>query len=281
MNGDANFVLVPANEIASTKTNPNLVVKGFPGTTFRYINWNLKRPMFQDKKVRQALTYAINKAAITKNIYKGYETPADALFPPVFPYYNPKVKTYPYNLAMAKKLLDEAGWKVGSDGIREKNGQKFHFVLLTNKGNVNREKTIVFLQNCWKQIGVDCEVRAIEWNTLNKKYIDLKNFDAAFLALSHGSVPDLKSIMIPGGYFNSGSYDNPEMTKLANDLPQTADVSKQYQILKRAQEIVAEDLPWTITSFTVDTYAYAKNVKDLDIKWFGRWWPADWHVATK
>jgi peptide/nickel transport system substrate-binding protein len=278
-NGDANLVQVPANDIAATKSFPNLVVAPKPSRTYMYLEWNLKRPFFSDIKVRQALTMAVNKAAIAKGIYKGYYTPASAWFPPVFPYYNPNIKIYNYDVAGAKKLLDAAGWKVGKDGIREKNGVKFHFTLITNKGNVNREKSCVFIQSCYKQVGVDVEVRAIEWNTLNKKYLETKNFDAAYIALSHGSVPDLKSVLCPGGYFNEGSYNNAEINKLADQLPLTEEVSKQYDILKRAQEIVAEELPFSVMLFATDTYAVAKNVRDFDVKWFGRWHPADWNVV--
>jgi peptide/nickel transport system substrate-binding protein len=280
MNGDANVVSVPANEIAATKGNANLVVKAYPSTSYMYLEWNLKRPFFSDIRVRQALTMGVNKAAIAKGIYKGYYTPASAWFPPVFPYYNPKVKVYNYDIAAAKKLLDDAGWKVGKDGIRAKDGVKFHFVLITNKGNVNREKSCVFIQSCYKQIGVDVEVRALEWNTLNKKYLETKNFDAAYIGLVHGSVPDIKSVLCPGGYFNEGSYNNAEINKLADQLPLTDEVNAQYDILKRAQEIVANELPFSVMLFATNTYANAKNVKDFDYKWFGRWHPSDWHVAN-
>lgn len=280
MNGDANVVQVPASDIATTKNNPNLVVKAYPSLSYMYLEWNLKKPMFSDIRVRQALTYAVNKSAIAKGIYKGYYTPANSWIPSVFPYYYPKVKTYDYNVAKAKQLLDQAGWKVGSDGIREKDGKKFHFTLITNKGNVNREKTCVFIQSCYKQIGVDVEVRAVEWNTLNKTYLETKNFDAAYIGLVLGTVPDLKTILTPGAYFNEGSYNNPVMNKLAEQLPLTEDVNKQNDIMKQAQVIIANDLPFSMMLFASNEYAYAKTVKDFDYKWFGRWQMADWHVAS-
>lgn len=276
--GEANFCDVPAAEVSVTKQVPSLVVRTSPSLMFRYLVWNFNKPYFKDKKVRQALTYAINKEAIAKNIFKGFEKPLDSLYPPFYWTYNPNVKKYPYNVTLAKKLLDEAGWKVGKDGIREKDGVKLKFSILTLKGNPGREKTAVFLQNCWKQVGAQVDVRALEWNTLNKKYIDTKNFDVALLTLSHGSTPDPKGLFEPGQQFNQGSYNNPEVTRLCNEFNKTFDKAKQKEIIFKIQEIIAEELPYSVLIYIENIYTHNKNVKDVDVKWFGRWQPADWHV---
>lgn len=276
--GDANYCSVPAQEVAATKKVPSLVVKSSESLTFRYLIWNFNKPYFKDKRVRQALTYAINKDAIAKNIFKGFEKPGDALYPPFYWCYNPNIKKYNYDVAKAKKLLDEAGWKIGKDGIREKDGTKLKFAILTLKGNPGREKTAVFLQNCWKQVGAQVEVRALEWNTLNLKYIDTKNFDVALLTLSHGSIPDPGGLFKPGQQFNSGSYNNPEITKLSDELPKTFDKAKQKKILDRIQEIVAEELPYSVLIYIDDIYTYNKNMQDVKVKWFGRYQPAEWHI---
>lgn len=245
---------------------------------YRTIIWNFNRPVFKDKLVRQALTYAINKEAISKNIFKGYEKPLDSIYPSFYWAANPNVKKYPYDVAKAKQLLDQAGWKVGKDGIREKNGTKLKFTLLTLKGNPSREKTAVFLQSCWKQVGAQVEVRALEWNTLNKKYIDTKNFDCVLVTQSHGSTPDPKNLFAPGQSFNQGSYNNPEVTRLCDEFNKTFDKAKQKEIIFKIQEIVAEELPSSVIIYLEDIFTHNKNVKDVDIKWFGRWWPSDWHV---
>lgn len=276
--GEANYCSVPASEVSVTKQVPSLAVKTSPSLMFRYLVWNFNKPYFKDKEVRQALTYAINKEAIAKNIFKGFEKPLDSLYPSFYWAYNPKVKKYPYNVALAKQLLDKAGWKVGKDGVREKNGVKLKFSILTLKGNAGREKTAVFLQNCWKQVGAQVDVRALEWNTLNKKYMDTKNFDVALLTLSHGSTPDPKGLFEPGQQFNQGSYNNPEVTKLCNDFNKTFDKTKQKEIICKIQDYIAEELPYSVLIYIEDIYTHHVRTKDVENKWFGRWQSADWHV---
>lgn len=279
--GEANLTFVPPADIPAMKKISDLSIQDFPDATIMYLALNQKRPFFEDKRTRQAIAYAINKEALSKGVYKGYYKPASAYYPSMHWFHNPNVKKYDYNISKAKQLLDEAGWKVGRDGIREKNGVKFKFTLLALKGNVGREKTCVFIQSSLRQLGIQVEVRSLEWVTLNTKYLDLKNFDAAYVALSQDFYPEPGSSFGRDGTFNYGSFYNAEVETLIQKVNNAEDRQQVKDALFRIQEIVQEELPVIVLLYPSNTYAMAKGVKDVNFVYGNYFHPADWHVDSK
>lgn len=92
--------------------------------SIRMLLMNTTSSILGDLNVRKALNHAVDKESIAKNIFDGIEKPADTIFAPNVPHTNVKLEKYGYDLAKAEAMLDEAGWKKGADGIREKNGKK-------------------------------------------------------------------------------------------------------------------------------------------------------------
>lgn len=276
--GEANYTYIPATDIAATKKISSLMIKDFPDATDMYLSLNMKRPFFADKNCRQAIAYAINKEALARGVYKGYYKPASAYYPDFLWYHNPNIKQYNYDVAKAKQLLDAAGWKVGKDGIREKNGVKFSFTLIALKGNANREKTCVFIQSSLKQIGIQVEVRSLEWVTMNTKYLDTKNYDACYIAMGLGTFPSPSSEFAKAGTFNHASYYNPEMEVLCQKINEVSNKEEAKKIMYRVQELVQDELPVIVLLYPNSTYAMAKNTKDIDM-YAGTWWlPSAWHA---
>ncbi|MEA4963695.1 ABC transporter substrate-binding protein [Lutispora sp.] len=276
--GEANFTFCSAADIPATKKLSNVTVKDFPDASIMYISFNLRRPFFSDKKVRQAIAHAINKDALSKGVYKGYYIPASSFYPSLHWFHNSKVKTYDYSLSKAKQLLDEAGWKVGKDGIREKDGVKFKFTLLALKGNVGREKTCVFIQSSLKQLGIAVEVRSLEWNTMNTKYIDAKNYDAAYISMSQSFIPLPASDFGKNGTFNSGSYYNAEVEKLIDVVNEANSKQEAKDAMFRIQEIVQDELPMLTLLYPSNTYAMDKRLQDVKLIYGNYYQPAEWHV---
>jgi len=159
---------------------------------------------------------------------------------------------------MAKKLLDEAGWKVGKDGIREKDGVKFKVSCVTNKGNVMREKAIVLLQSALKPLGIAVEPRILEWNTMWEKYVDIGKYEMVYggMTLSlHGNQDGLWHSDPMIGYFNKGRYANPKLDEIW-DLARV-EFDKLYS---DAQKMLADDQPWTFTVYRTTSFAVKNNV---------------------
>ncbi|MBQ4106326.1 MAG: hypothetical protein IJC73_01950 [Lentisphaeria bacterium] len=103
----------------------------YPGHVYTYIGYNLKLPLFQDCRVRQALTMLVDREKILRDIYCGLGLVATGPFFPGSPYADPAIKPWPFDVAAARKLLAEAGWRdTDQDGILDRNGEKFSFTIM-------------------------------------------------------------------------------------------------------------------------------------------------------
>ena len=142
--------------------NLDFVVTFTPSITYEHIDLNLDNPLLKDKRVRQALVYAINREEMVNALFEGKQQVADHLVAPKDPWYtnDPKqVKVYKYSRREAQKLLDEAGWVVGPDGIRTKNQKRLSLTFMTTAGNKTRELVQVYLQEQWKQVGIEVTLK--------------------------------------------------------------------------------------------------------------------------
>ena len=217
---------------------------------YTYLGYNLLSPLFQDKRVRQALTYAINKESIIQGVLLGLGVVATGPYKPDSWVYNPHVKRYPYNPEKAKELLKEAGWEDSNgDGILDKDGRPFAFSILTNQGNTQRTNAGVIIQADLKKVGIEVNVRIVEWAAFLKEFINKKNFEAVILGWSVPQDPDQydvwHSTKTKETELNFVSYNNPEVDRLLDLGRHTFDLEKRKEYYYKFQEILAEDQPYT------------------------------------
>ena len=228
---------------------PFLKTYSQPSLGYTYIGYNLKNPLFQDKRVRQALTYAINREEIVQYVLYGLGEVATGPFPNHLWYANPNVKPFSYDPQKARQLLAEAGWKdTDGDGILDKDGKPFQFRLITNSGNEIRKDVGVLVQRQLREVGIDVKFELYEWSVFLKNFINAKAFDACILGWGLSPDPDdyqiWHSSQIEKG-FNFVSYKNPEVDLLWEEGRREYDVEKRKQIYWRIHELMAEDQPYT------------------------------------
>lgn len=217
---------------------------------YTYLGYNLLSPFFQDRRVRQALTYAIDKKSIIEGVLLGLGVVCTGPYKPDSWVYNPNVKKYPYNPDKARELLKEAGWEdTDGDSILDKDGQPFSFTILTNQGNTQRTSTGVIIQANLKKVGIEVKVRVVEWAAFLKEFINKKNFEAVILGWTSPQDPDQydvwHSTKIKETELNFISYKNPEVDKLLNLARHTFDREERKEYYYKFQEILAEDQPYT------------------------------------
>ncbi|TXT47654.1 MAG: Oligopeptide ABC transporter periplasmic oligopeptide-binding protein OppA [Spirochaetes bacterium] len=264
--GEANRVFVPESDVARMSAIPGLNVQRYVGPVFDCVVWNTKGVFYSDKRVRQAMSYAINTQQIVSGIYKGNGRVGVSSFVPTSPYYNPNAKRYAYDLAKAKALLDEAGWRVGKDGIRVKDGQRFKIFMITNKGNIMREKILQYVQSALKLVGVEVEAQILEWNTFLTKYVEVGKFDGYVGGFSTGLTANHAAFYhsdVNKGFLNRGRYSNAEVDALFDKIKETIDLKEQARLAWKAQEIISEEVPYTFIINRTQAFAYAKNVRDV------------------
>ncbi|MBF0273603.1 MAG: peptide-binding protein [Nitrospinae bacterium] len=238
------------------QTNSEFFEKNFNkfkyiGSVYTYLGYNHEREIFKDKRVRQAITYAIDKNEIIEGVLLGLGQPAQGPYKPGTWFYNDKVKKYPYNPEKAKELLKEAGWSdTNGDGLLDKDGKDFTFTIITNQGNSLRAKTAEIIQMRLKAIGINVEIMIIEWAAFLKDFVDVGKFDAIILGWSvSGSDPDQYDIWHSSktgpSQFNFVHYINKEIDELLVKGRKIFDHEERRKYYDRFQEILAEEQPYT------------------------------------
>ncbi|MCC7275282.1 MAG: peptide ABC transporter substrate-binding protein [Alphaproteobacteria bacterium] len=216
------------------------------------LSLNNERPQFKDPAVRRALYLALDKATIVKDIYYGAHRLTESFLPRESWAYNPDLPQHRYDPAEARKILDDAGWKPGPGGVREKDGVKLAFTNSTTSGNHLREQTQQLLQQGWQQIGAQMTIRnfppAVMWGDYWRK----SEWDSVIVGLIFpvGSDPDtsdrLGSWAIPvksGSGANTMQYANPEVDRLLRESVGLLDREQRKRNYQQVQAIVRADLP--------------------------------------
>ena len=233
------------------------------GNMYNYIGWNLRRPLFQDLRVRKALAQAVNIPQMIKYIIYGRGTQSTGIFTPKMWFFDPKVQPLPYDPAAARALLDEAGWKPGPDGIRVKDGKRLSFTLLTNNGNEVRRDIATLVQDDLKQIGVEVKVEIYEWAVLLKRFVNKGEFDAIVLGWGLGNDFDQYAIWHSSQThpeeLNFVDYQNPKVDRLLTDLRQEYNRPEILKLAANLQQTIYNDQPYLFLFVPESTSVLWKN----------------------
>jgi len=222
----------------------------YPASAYSYLGYNLRRPLFQDKRVRQALAYAIDKQEIIDGVLLGLGQVATGPYKPGSWVYNPDVQRYRYDPEKARDMLAEAGWRdIDGDGVVEKDGQPLAFTIVTNQGNDQRVKAGEIIQRRLAEVGVKVKLRVIEWAAFLKEFINPGNFDATILGWNIPPDPDGYNVWHSSKTgpreLNFIAFKNAEVDRLLEEGRGTFDKAKRKQAYDRFQEILAEEQPYT------------------------------------
>ncbi|MGG5331456.1 nickel ABC transporter substrate-binding protein [Enterococcus sp. AZ163] len=182
LNTDAFNALSKDNSLVSVSSQP---------VASRAILLNSKRENLQSLQVREAITHAINKKNIINGILNGSEEEAESLLPKTAPYSNVELKHIDYDVEQAKKLLDEAGWKEGDDGIRYLNGKPLKLIFSYNAQNAQEGTVAESIQADLKEVGIDLSIVSEEKQDFLDRQKD-GDFDLQY-SLSWGTPYDPQS----------------------------------------------------------------------------------------
>ncbi len=225
-----------------------------PGLIYEHIDLNLDNPILQDKRVRQALVHAIDREAVSQQLFEGRQPVAHASVSPLDWVYTEAIRTYPYDPTLAGRLLDEAGWGDLRDGIRHNQaGAPLQLAFGTTAGNRSRELVQQVLQSQWRELGIDVRIqnqpaRVFFGETVSKRKFPAMAMFAWISAPENVPRTTLHSDMIPSEENNWGGqnytgYANPEMDRLIDQIEVELDREKRKALWHRLQALYAEDLP--------------------------------------
>lgn len=218
---------------------------------FGFIGWNLKRPALQDRNTRIALAHLVNRKLMNEKFRYGLSELATGPWHYKSDYASKKVKPIEFDPKKALELLQKAGWadrdKEGKLS-RIEDGKKVYLQLTLMTANEDTQKYFTVIKEDARQVGVQIDIKLVEWNTM-MKLVDESNFDGAALGWGMGSVDfDPKQIWhsasdIPGGS-NFVHYRNSEVDRLIDEARGTMDKAKRIPILQRVFEMIAADAPY-------------------------------------
>lgn len=243
--------------------------------SFSYIGWNMdgSNPFFGDRRVRRAMSHALNVPRIIERITYNLATPCYGIYHPDAWMFNPEIELIPFDLARAAALLDEAGWEVDSkDGwrYRQVDGRRvrFDFTLLMAQESQTAPRIAAIFQEDLRRIGVQMNTRSMEWASLSEQ-VRRHEFQAQTAGWGTGTDPDTgwnlwRTEEYEGGR-NYGGYSNARVDELFELGRREFDFEKRRAIYQEIQKIIYEDQPYTFMYNTPLLAVFNNRIRGVEM----------------
>ncbi len=258
--------MIDADAINQYTGNDKFTVSLSDPTSTRQIVLNTTKEVLADKEVRQALQHATNKQAISDGIFYGLEQPADTLFAETVPYCDIDLEPYAYDVEQAQSMLDEAGWVVGADKIREKDGQKLNIDLLYNSDSVTEKAIAEYLQSEYQKIGISLNIHGEEEQSYRDN-MKAGNFDMVF-NICWGTPYDPQSSLaamrapVYGDYAAQlGLEDKAEIDQAITDILVSTDEQKRQDLYTFVLTRLHEDAVYIPLTYECNKAIYRSDLK--------------------
>ncbi|MEV0392228.1 peptide ABC transporter substrate-binding protein [Polymorphospora rubra] len=217
-----------------------------------------------DVRVRQALLLAVDRETMVKEVYLGQASVADSILPPTSWAYDPGVEPrYPYQPERAAALLDDAGWRPGPTGVRERDGEPLRFEVVAGTNTKAWVDTAHVLAESWRRLGVDVELTLLDFGELMGKVVQNRDFGVFLLAYTWGQDPDqselFSSAAIEAG-FNCFTFTDSEVDSALDAGLGTVDRAERRRLYHRYQARMAELVPAPMLVFLKGIYGINRRV---------------------
>lgn len=264
--GEVHMVaLVPWDKVRELTPAPGLRLNRVVGNGYEHVTLNQRHfPPFADVRVRQALAHAVDRDLLVKTLLDGQVEVVHGPIQPLSPAYEPNVTRYAFDTSTANRLLDEAGWVRGADGVRAKGNARLAFSLITQAGFAIRENVAQSLQQAFRTIGVDMQLRLLDGTSISSVWFK-GDFDAMLHWWQMGADPELtlffaRDRMPPAGR-NINYVDDAALTALLYQSDRTASVPERNALLREAQQRIAALAPEIVLYNTAKVDAVPVTLK--------------------
>ncbi len=228
------------------------------GVNLGYAAINTKREPFTDKRVRQALNYAVNKKAICEYLFEGLAVPCRGIFPPGIMGYDPDSDAYEYNPEKAKELLKEAGYEEG-----------FSFELLSysvpRPYNPMGARLAEVIQSDLSKVGIYAQPVQVEWGTLLQRTLN-HNYSVSLIGwITDNGDPDNYAYALLAYPGNRSQFAHPLFNQLVQKAQETYDEEARLRYYKKAQQIALEEAPWIFLNHFEDLAVVTNRVQNFNL----------------
>lgn len=261
---------VPNDRWREARAFPDRDFLVYPTPNVQFIYYNCGKPQFADPRVRKALTMATEMQKSIDDIYHGTWPRTLSYLQPTHWAYNNNLRDYTADAAGAERLLDEAGWRRGPNGIRQKDGVELKFTMSTTAGNVARQGCQALFQQNWRRIGVEMEIRNMPASVVWGEFTTQSRFDTLLVAWDPtvGLDPDYTarchSRMIPVKHrqgSNYVQYENAEVDRLLELGVTQTEQADRIRTYHRIQEILHEEVPFAAQGGSVQGHLKRRQLQ--------------------
>ncbi|MGE3540256.1 MAG: ABC transporter substrate-binding protein [Candidatus Tectimicrobiota bacterium] len=268
--GELEETVIPSQRTEEIRTEARYSIYQMlrkPSLGVLYLGFNTQVKPFDDKRVRQAFNYAVNKDAIVREITRMGNLTATGVLPPGMPGHDPDLRGYYYSPAKAKQLLAEAGYPEGAG---------FPVVQLwtVSKADSTRAELAAY-QEYWAALGVQVEIQyANDWAAYDAM---LRAGQAPIFRVAwYADIPDPDNFFTPllhsAGHPNYMFYRNAEVDRLLDQARQSGDEAQRLPLYRQAERLVLEDAPWIPQHNHVFEHLYQPYVQGIEISLLGERW---------
>jgi peptide/nickel transport system substrate-binding protein len=295
LGGEADFYeILRGDQLAAAQKSPNLQVKPYGGVDIASMQLNLRdprnrtrpHPIFGDRETRRALTRAIDRLSIARNIYDTLVAVPLAPAPRAFGIADTALRQLTYDTAAARRMLDSLGWRDrNGDGVRERNGVPLRFSVIFPTSSRPRQRVAVLLQEQLKQLGIAVEVTPVEINTMIQRMRG-REFDAVLNSWHFDATPSSirqtwTSAAAREGGDNYGSYESRTFDATIDSAIAASDAAAGRELYHRAYQIWLDDAP-AVLLYEPNLVAGAhKRIRFAPLR-ADAWWAylADWSIPA-
>lgn len=279
-------------QLAAVQEDPSLRLYSAPLSGYNLVFLNLDRAIFQDRNVRRAMMYALDRQQLVDQVLGGQGI---VIHSPILPdswAYNPDTPRFSQNLRQARALLEEAGWfDDDGDGVRERGELRLEFSLATNMDDPERVLMIQAISEQLLRVGIQAHPETVGWEELVGQKLRLRRFDAVLsgwqsLPPDPDPYPFWHSSQVNERGVNFASYVSTEADALLAEARRTTDPNYRWTLYQRFQELFAEEVPSLLLYQPVYTYAVDQSVYGVQIGPLAHSGErfrnlTDWHLSTQ
>lgn len=238
------------------------------------IKVNAGHPLLKDVKLREALSLAIDREGLAKAVLR-YPAAATQLFPPTLGIWNdPSLQPLAYDPEKAESLLSSLGWQKGSDGVMQKDGQRFALTLTTYPDRPELPLLATVLQEQWKQIGIDVQINLVSSSEIPARHQN-GTLELGLMARNFAEMPDPIGTMLQdygpkGGDWGAMNWTNPEFQQALDALVNTADPTQAEALRRKLVSAIQSELPVIPVAWYQQAVAISPKLEKAGIDPFER-----------
>jgi len=264
--GGVDFVEnIPVHHARRLAEDGEIVLQRVESRLVGQIYWNLESPLFADRRVRKAMSHAIDRSIFCDGLLGGFGSPAGSPLPPAVWAYDATLSPDAYDPELARRLLAEAGWRdEDGDGLLERDGSPFRFTMSTRKGDPVRENGLQVIRDNLRRVGIDVVTRVMEFTSLIAQ-VRNGDFESYLGVFSSRLAVDPSALYASDAFdrFNYGHYASAKADSLLGAALSLTDRGEAKAVWDAFQRHIAFDSPLCFLYYPETIIGHGRRLRDV------------------